>query len=240
MSTKGTSDTSAGLLTLASNAQATDQPGPAAPPSKRVSSQAVVLGVVLIGAGALLFGMRQMGMGPKLSLANLKIEYERADEGAAGAVRTASVLKELERAVQPSQIKGEELGRNPFRLVRTSEPTEQLTDDGWKERAEAEALAKAAEEAQRAMEAANNALSGEISKLALFSILGGRVPLARINQETVTVGDTVAGRFKVLSIEGRVVTLEAEGKQFTLSLEDQREQSPRAKAKATAAAARKR
>lgn len=239
MSTKGTSDASGGLLTLASSAQASEQAGVGAPPAKRVSSQAVVLGVVLIGAGALLFGMRQMGMGPKLSLANLKIEYERSEEGEAGAVRTASVLKELELAVQPVQIKGEELGRNPFRLTQASAPTEDLSDDSWKERAEAEAAARAAEEAQRSLEAANNALSGEIAKLALHSILGGRVPLARINDETVTIGDTVGGRFTVVNIEGRVVTLEAEGKRFTLSLEDQRQLSPRAKAK-SAAAARKR
>ncbi|MBX3317835.1 MAG: hypothetical protein KF902_13345 [Phycisphaeraceae bacterium] len=239
MSSKGTGESGGGLLSLATGAQAADQQAPGAPPAKRVSSQAVVLGAVLAGAAAFLFGMRHMGMGPQLSLANLKIEYERVEEGADGAARTARVLKELESAAKPVQIKGEELGRNPFRLTRAAAPTENLSDEGWRERAEADALAREAEAARKAMEAANNALSGEFAKLRLYSIMGGRVPLARLNDETVTVGDVVGNRFTVVSIEGRSVTLEAEGKQFTLSLEDQREQSARAKAKSAAASRRR-
>lgn len=223
-----------GMLSLASSAQGADQLPPAAPPSKKVSSQAVVLGVVLLGAGAVLFGMRQLGMGPKLSLANLKIDYEPVETGADGAARTSKVLKELELVAQPTQIKGEELGRNPFRLVAIAAPTEELTDDSWKRQAETDAAARQAELERKALEAANSALTAELARLKLYSIMGGRVPLARINEETVTIGDTVGGRFVVLNIEGRVVTLEAEGKQFTLSVEDSHEPSNRAKAKSAA------
>lgn len=233
MSNKPTSEMG-GMLSLASSAQGADQVPPAAPPAKRVSSQAVVLGVVLIGAGVVLFGMRHLGMGPKLSLANLKIDYEPVEKGIDGAARTAKVLKELEIVAQPVQIKGEELGRNPFRLLSVAAPAAQLTDDGWKMQAESDAAARQAELDRKALEAANSAITAELARLKLYSIMGGRVPLARINEETVTIGDTVGGRFVVLNIEGRVVTLEAEGKQFTISVEDSHEPSNRAKAKSAA------
>ncbi len=235
MSTKQTNEQAGGLLSLAGSAQSAEQFGGAGVPTRKVSSQAIVLAAVLAGAGALLFGMRQMGMGPKVSLAGLKIEYERADEGADGAARTARVLKELELAAMPPQVKAESLGRNPFRLVKAAEPSENLDDSSFAEKAAADALAKAEEAERKRLAAANSALDNAVSSLRLYSIMGGRVPLARINDQTVTIGDTVGDRFTVKNIEGRVVTLEAEGKEFNLSVEEQREPSAKAKAKAKAA-----
>lgn len=232
MSTKGTPEQGGGLLTLAGSAQASEQFASAAPAKRRISSQTIVLGAVLAGAGALLFGMRQMGMGPRVSLANLKLEYERTDEGTDTAAETARVLKELEEAARPVQIKAEALGRNPFRLVQAEQPSEELDDESYAQQAQSDAQAKAEEDERKRLAAANSALEGAVASLKLYSVMGGRVPLARIDDETVTVGDTVASRFLVKSIEGRVVTLEAEGKEFRLSVEDQHEESPRARAKA--------
>jgi len=234
MSTKQPSDPAGGLLSLAGSAQSADQFAASAPQARKVSSQTIVLGAVLLGAGALLFGMRQMGMGPKVSLADLKIDYERAEEGADGAARTARVMKELELAAKPVQVKAESLGRNPFRLTKAAEPTEELDDSSFAEKAAADAMAREAEAERKRLAAANSALEGALADLQLYSIMGGRVPLARINDQTVTIGDVVADRFSVKNIEGRVVTLEAEGREFTLSVEEQREPTGRAKAKSAA------
>lgn len=232
--TKQSPEQGGGLLSLAGSAQASDQFGAAGAPAKRrISSQTLVLVAVLGGAGALLFGMRQMGMGPRVSLADLKIEYERADDGAGDAARTTRVLKDLEEAAKPAQVKAEALGRNPFRLGQAAEPSEELDDSSFAEKAQADAQAKAEEAERKRLAAANSALESALASLQLYSVMGGRVPLARINDQTVTIGDTVADRFTVKNIEGRAVILEAEGKEFTLSVEEQREPSGRAKAKSS-------
>lgn len=232
MSSKGGTEQGGGLLSLASAAQSAEGTSLGAAPTGRVSSQMVVLAVVLVGAGGLLFGMRHLGLGPQVSLANLKLDYERADEPAAAKARYTKVMGELAKAAVPPQVKGEELGKNPFRLLKAEAPTETLASSDWQQQAAEDAAARQAEQERLAQEAANKALTGEIASLHLHSVLGGRVPLARINDETVTVGDTVAGRFSVVAIEGRSVTLQAEGRQFTLSVEDQRQPSFKAKAKA--------
>lgn len=235
MSTKGNPEQAGGLLSMASAQQAADAASVAASPKPRVSSQAVVLAAILIGAGGLLWGMRHMGMGPKMSLASLKLEYERTDDGAEAKQRYAKVIAELAEAANPVQIKGEELGRNPFRLIATSQPASELASTAdWQQNAEAEAAARQAELERKQREAADAALAGAIDSLYLHSVIGGRVPLARIGNQTVTVGDRVADRFTVLAIEGRSVTLDAGGRSFMISIEDQREPSGRAKAKSRA------
>ena len=55
----------------------------------------------------------------------------------------------------------------------------------------------------------------------------GRVPLARINDELVRVGDFAGESFKVVEILPLAVTLEADGKKFTLELAE--ESSPKAR-----------
>ena len=58
-----------------------------------------------------------------------------------------------------------------------------------------------------------------IDGLKIQSIMGGRVPLAKISNETYTVGDIVAELFKIVAIEGRTVTLvTADGEEFQLTL----------------------
>jgi hypothetical protein len=75
------------------------------------------------------------------------------------------------------------------------------------------------EAARRTSAARKTALLNEAGKLVLHSVMGGKLPLARINDETVTVGDTVAEYFTVAEIEGRNVTITADGEAFTLSMQ---------------------
>lgn len=235
MSTKGTPEQTSGLLSMASAQQASDVASVSQASPRRVSSQAIVLAVILVGAGGLLWGMRHMGMGPKVTLASLKIDYERTDDNAEAKQRYAKVIAELEKAAEPIQVKGEELGRNPFRLVPPTGPqTDTASTSEWQQNAEADAAARLAELARKQQEAAEAALIGAVESLYLHSVIGGRVPMARIGGQTVTIGDKVADRFTVLAIEGRSVKLDAGGRTFTLSIEDQREPSSRAKAKSRA------
>lgn len=62
-------------------------------------------------------------------------------------------------------------------------------------------------------------LDGEISRMKIQSILpNGRKPVAIIDNKIVQVGEAV-GSFKVKEIQKLAVILEAEGKEFTLSIE---------------------
>jgi hypothetical protein len=67
--------------------------------------------------------------------------------------------------------------------------------------------------------ARKTALLNEAGKLVLHSVMGGKRPLARIDDETVTVGDTVAEYFTVTEISGRSVTITADGESFTLTMQ---------------------
>jgi len=48
--------------------------------------------------------------------------------------------------------------------------------------------------------------------------MGGRIPLAKINNATYTVGDSVTEWFQIAAIEGRTVTLTADGEEYKLTL----------------------
>ncbi len=62
-------------------------------------------------------------------------------------------------------------------------------------------------------------LEGDISRMKIQSILpNGRRPVAIIDNKIVQVGDAV-GSFKVKEIQKLAVVLEADGKEFTLSIE---------------------
>ena len=51
-------------------------------------------------------------------------------------------------------------------------------------------------------------------------MIGGRVPVAQISGDLVRIGDRIGEYFVVVAIEGRLVRLEADGREFTLTLDD--------------------
>lgn len=173
---------------------------------KLLSGRAILVTVVVAAAG-LLFAMRQLGMGSGLAFAEIKIDYPLEGADPNKEKDHEKILSDLQdRGIQPVPV--EAIRMNPFE---------------WKVRGEAEvALAQqvevdAEELSRREREALNKQLDDEFAKLRLNSVIGGRIPVARISGELVKAGDKIAERFTVVSISGREVVLEAGGRTFSMS-----------------------
>jgi len=163
--------------------------------------------------------MRYLAGGPRSGLAaGIKIDYD-VEKAKGNANDHKKVLAEL-ATTQAAQVPPEQVQRNPFMMAGSLEafevggPTPGDLDQSKSEkaaRAEAEKAQKAAEERRRTIETAFN-------ELDLHSVMGGQTPVARISGQTIRVGDTIGNYFKVQAIQGRTVTLQADGETFTLGM----------------------
>lgn len=178
---------------------------------KQLSQQSLVtLMVVVVGAGGL-FAMRKLGLGPQTTQAAAKVDLEVDGGASADSLRQYQrMIERLRLSARPVQVPQDRVVGNPFAMadVETdlgpTEPT-RLGPTG-------EELARQARE-KRLQEVAN-----ELSTLKLQSVMGGRVPLARINDKIMKVGDRVGKNFELVAIEGRTAVLSAEGLEFELTL----------------------
>lgn len=59
-----------------------------------------------------------------------------------------------------------------------------------------------------------------MSQLKLHSVVGGRVPVARLGDQTVKVGDVVLELFTVTAIGGRSVALTVDGETYNLVMDE--------------------
>ncbi len=180
------------------------------PPKRRVPFQAVVLvALVVLSAGAL-YAMRRLGMGPLGAIAEVKIDYDYEKSRGSGADHR-KLLADLSTSQVERQVPADKVQKNPFRMpelhpeitheVKTEEPKEDPTFTARKKREE-EILA-------------------EYKSLKVHTVLSGAVPVARIGDDNVRVGDRVGQFFTVQAIGGRTVDLIVDGRIFTLSLDDE-------------------
>lgn len=170
---------------------------------KLLSSQVMVVAVVLVvSIGSLMF-MRSSGMGAKTSIKAVKLDYE--PPSAAQSAEQARILAELERSLAPLNISASSVSKNPFTMKESDQPLDAATpqDDGSK-------AAKAREEE----------IKNALSQIVLNGVMDGPVPLARINGRTVRVGDTVNEIFIVGEIHDRAIDLIVDNKTFTVSMGD--------------------
>lgn len=179
-------------------------------PKSRVTGP-VLLAIVVVTAAGVLLAMRQMGLGPSMSFLDVKIDYPLEGEGAKSKdhMRILTDLKDTEVA----QVPLEDIQMNPFEWkVRTTAeiaPQESGPDPAELSRREAELR-----------------LTSALARLELNSVMAGRVPMARVSERLVRVGDTLEGMFKVTEITGRSVILTAGDRTFTLTLSDGSEEPP--------------
>jgi hypothetical protein len=182
-------------------------------PRRRLPAQTLILLLILCVSAGSLSWMRREGTKVGIDFTELKVDYTEPD---AEKARTYErIMADLARIQTPLDVALTDLGKSPF-MLDSGRPV--LTDNGElvntgpspEERAAAEAAAKA--------EARRLELIALLQSMKLHSVMGGKVPLARIDDQTVRVGD-VLGEFAVTGIDGRVVTLEADGHTFTLSME---------------------
>jgi len=182
--------------------------------SSSSSRQYIIVAFVLAVSAALLWYMRDQGLGAGFASGDeIKIEYE-VDPNAVNTdtEHQRKLLFNLELTDNPNQVPVEDLNKNPFvmaELIKGDEPEEiaNTTTD------EPEIQKGPTPEEIRARD-----LQRTIDGLKLNTVLRGRVSLARIDGKTYRVGDVVESEFLLLSIQDRSVTLGADGKTYTIDL----------------------
>ena len=190
----------------------------AATPKRGVSPQSLVLALVVVGSAGVLFGMRHFGLGPGSAIAaDVEIDY-KIDGAAAAAVPDgyAHVMDALDRSSRPMQVAAAKLTQDPFVLLDLLPDPEGLDGEFTRDSGENAARLVREREAKRRRE-----VQADFNTLQLQSVLGGRVPVARIGSSIVRAGDPVGESFMVKAISGRSVLLVTEeGWEFTLSMEE--------------------
>lgn len=175
------------------------------------SRSAMVAAFVVVAAIGSLFAMRQLGLGPAVSLAEVAVEYT-PDEDSQPGISSGKVLADLDRSRRAIQVPAEKINQDPFQL-NAEDATEQTPkiDADLARRAELERQRLAREARQQDIETA-------LDDLTLQSVMLGSRPIARINGEVYQIGMPVAEYFTVTAIAGREVTLKADNQTYTLSL----------------------
>lgn len=194
----------------------------------RPGSQSVVTALVLLVSSGMVYGMRQYGRAAGMDLTRIvEIDYPLDRVGAPNADHIR-IMADLERSGSPVQIPSERIHKNPFLLAAAPTP-----DDGADLEPADTSGDRQAAEARRAREDRAALVQSTFEGLQLHSVIAGRVPVARINDEMVKIGDRVAGLFMVIAIGDRVVGLEADGEIFMLDFEQVPVQAPRGNARQT-------
>lgn len=184
-------------------------------------AQLLVFGIVLCVSAVSLWWMRREGTKAGVIFDLTKVEYSEPD---AEKARTyARIMTDLARIQTPLDVALGEFGKSPFMLdsggTAVSDANPIPAGPSPQELAEIEARERAEARKQELLTAAG--------ALRLQSVIEGRRPLARIDEHTVAVGDTIGEFFTVTAIDGRSVTIAADGQTFTLSMEDRKADSPK-------------
>lgn len=177
---------------------------------KRVNSGLVVLVVIVLVSGGVFAAMRHLGSRGSLDLVDISIDYPIAEGVQTLTSDHDAVLSDLRASQEIVQVPPRLVQMNPFvwKSVEVDEAPVMVDPAVL----EAQRREREARERERA-------IRRTLDALRLNSVMAGRVPLAQISGELVRVGDTVGEVFQVTSIEGRTVTLEADGQTYTLTLE---------------------
>lgn len=181
-------------------------------PRKWTPRQPLVIGLTVIVSAVALMGMRQIGMRSAIAFESDQSEFDFQGD-AQLQTRYERLMADLGNAKDPLDVALADFGNSPFAMREAIVPLQQAVNTAPLAGESPEAAAA------RVASARKTALLNEAGKLVLHSVMGGKRPLARINEETVTVGDVVAEYFTVTEISGRSVTITAEGESFTLNMQ---------------------
>ncbi|MBX3359284.1 MAG: general secretion pathway protein GspB [Phycisphaeraceae bacterium] len=192
-----------------------------APKRSIVSSQNLVLFLVLFAASGALFAMRFLGMGPRSALAdpNPAFTYNVDKPSSVMATDHRVVLADLSASRISGQVPPEQVQRNPFKMAGTLAPLNTGPAESGPDTAAVDRAAREqAERERKEREAREQKIMRALATLQVNSVMTGSVPAARVNGELVRVGDTIEEVFTVKDIHGRGVVLEVDGKSFTLEV----------------------
>lgn len=173
----------------------------------RISNGTLIILLVVVAAGGALYLMRQFGLGSKLNLVDVKIDYPIDGNNSAEESKNQKVLDELRHSALAVQVPLDKVKKNPFEMTIEDQQPAPTTR-------QAKPIDRAAQERQRRADL----IQSTLSSLKVNSVLGGSVPIARVSGETVRIGDTIKGLFVVRSIHGRTVELMVDGRTYSLTM----------------------
>lgn len=209
---EGTEEQRSLLSDLSGADAAAAAPAPSAPRA-RPRTQTLLIAAVLASSAGIIYAMRQYGMGAGMTFTTPSVTYEPDKALAKLSEGQVRVLAEL--ALSATLVQGEDsIEKNPFRLDPGSAALPLAQDDIP---IDDEGVRRALE-AEKARQARVAAAERAFAAMKLSSVLMGRVPLARINEQMLRVGDTISD-FRVVEIRAESVRLEAEGELYTLMID---------------------
>lgn len=188
----------------------------------RVGSQPIIMALVFGVSATSIFAMRQYGARSGMVFADVVVDYKQED---AEKARTYErIMSDLARVQTPLDVALGEFGKSPFML---DDATSVVSADGTPQAGpSAEELAAA--EHRKKIEARREEIRSVASRLQLNIVMGS---LARIDGQNYREGDTIKEMFLVEKVDGRSVTLQAEGLSFVLSMEEHSSQQKKAPVK---------
>ena len=201
--------------------------GLTAPRKRKISTQALALGVLLALGGGMIYAMRLLGIGPLTTLAHTVLPDYDLTKPSSRAADHQKILQDLAANHAASQVPVDEVQKNPFRMSDVVSPVATSTPSGDP----SAASRAAAERARHDAELKRGRVESALAQLKVNGIIGGSNPVARISGEAVRVGDTVGEIFTVTAIHGRGVELTHEGATYELSMDDQSANSTKPKKK---------
>lgn len=187
----------------------------------------LTLGILVLAAVAI-WGMRSIGLkgqtGASAQDISSTLGYDTASRPAVMTVEDKRLLTDLTASRTINQVAGDELQKNPFALPSAARPRAKATQGApLSPTADAEEIAAARQ----------RDLLAQLEGYKLQGVMGGTNAVARINGKAYRVNDTLGdgagdknaprhtAKFLVTVIEGREVTLTAEGFSFILSMDGQ-------------------
>ncbi|MDX2146519.1 MAG: hypothetical protein SFZ23_03265 [Planctomycetota bacterium] len=170
---------------------------------KQLSSQNVILAVVVVVSAGMLYGMRALGMSSQPAGDDFRIEYEPVAVDPVKRFAQERALQGLQRSQTAMELEPGKLSLSPF----LTKAKDEVPEEDPLKAAELIEAQRRAEKEKRDREAAEKARDDAASKLVLHSVMGGRVPVARINDSIYRVNDKLGEHFVVKSIEGRQVVI---------------------------------
>ncbi|MFZ4575529.1 MAG: hypothetical protein ACOYN0_14120 [Phycisphaerales bacterium] len=190
-----------------------------APPKALVPQQVFVFLIVFAVSAATIFTMRQYGMQAGIAQAEeLRLEFGQADGEKARTYER--IMADLRRVEHPLDVALQNLRESPF-MPQGADTTvvvgdQQFTGPSAEELAE-QARVKAQESRRQLVQTA-------LGTIKVNMVMGD---MARINDEYYRVGDQVAEFFTIVKINGREVTLQADGVNYTLVMDEKIDAAPR-------------
>lgn len=186
-----------------------------APRKVKVNAQAVVLVIILGVSAAALASMRHIGIKSGIDFNNgskTPVQPAAAQDEPEKAARYDRIMKDLQQLQTPLDIALGELAKIPALI-----PTDQKVAKPFEPIAQAPGITP--EDKTASNRAAKIAMDRDAAKkLELQSVMGGKVPLARIDGKFYRIGDLVNEKFIVRAIDHRSVVVEANGETFEVEM----------------------